>query len=250
MTRNFFNALLPCAIALLLVACGNSGAPDSTTGTSTSPASSAAAAKLAKFQGENICDLVAPAVIEELFSPQAPVEKEAKTNNRRVSCEYSWERPDAEERREAMMDAMMKSMQAGSGVKFNARQFLTDFSFSVDIKEAKATPATFVPRTLTEQEIQDMAEKAARRAEEKLTDTQKQVLGEGGTKSMTESMLRSANKRTRIEGVGDAAYWAPIAGGSLNILVGNRELSISPQIADDESGNIEAAKKIFAAITR
>jgi len=39
-------------------------------------------------------------------------------------------------------------------------------------------------------------------------------------------------------------------GGSLNVLDGNVHVSITPMLADDEQGNIEAAKKVFTLLKR
>ena len=67
---------------------------------------------------------------------------------------------------------------------------------------------------------------------------------------MAGNLMRRANERVVIDGVGEAAYWLPMMGGTLNVLEGGYQLSISPIIADDEAGNIEAARKIAAGILR
>ena len=156
----------------------------------------------------------------------------------------SWPRPDAQERKQAMVQQMMQNVQRKTGekIKLNARAMTSNFTVSVDLKESKATAANFVPRKLSEEELQKKIAQANEETNKRLTDEQKKSLGEHGMGDMVGGLIRKSNERVEVDGVGEAPYWLQTMGGSLSVLAGGYQPTISPMLADDEAGNVEAAR--------
>ena len=256
--------LVFCIAPLLLVgACSESTAPDNEAASGTrqdneqvstesSKKAAASDSALSAYVGEGICDILPATAIESIFGTAAELTTESKNSRSSSKCEYSWPRPDAEERKQAMVQQMMQNMQRKEGekIKLDVRKMSTDFSIGVDLKETRSSAATFVPVKLSEEELQKKIAQASEAANKRLTDEQKKVLGKDGAEGMVGGMMRKANERVVVEGVGDAAYWLPMMGGSLSVLAGGYQLTITPMVADDDAGNIEAARKIVAAILR
>ncbi|MGA8278237.1 MAG: hypothetical protein WB784_08590 [Rhodanobacteraceae bacterium] len=246
-----------CLVTLFLTACsGASPDSDSAASVGGSPTAlpqraGANTGQLASFAGEDICKILLPADIQRLFAPQAEVKTTPRISKRRAACSYVWPRPDAEERRKAMMAEMVRQMHpGGDATKLASRAFSTNYSISVSLRETRAGPGNFVPKKLSDTEIEARVQRVRKRAEKKLTDTQKQVVGAHGVERMAGDMLRAANERKVVEGVGDAAYWSSVGSGSLRVLVGHQELVIGVNVADDEAGNLQAAKNIYHAVMR
>lgn len=248
---------------LLITACSESTAPNNETANSaqqdgaqiSSEASKKVAARgsaLNAYVGEGICDILPTTAIKSIFGTAAELTTKSKNSRSSSKCEYSWPRPDAEERKQAMVQQMMQNVQGmeGEKIKLDMRKLTTKFSIGVDLKKTESSAAAFVPTKLSEEELQKKIAQASEAANKRLTDEQKEVLGSGGAEGMVGGMIRKANERVVIEGVGEAAYWLPMMGGSLSVLAGGYQLTITPMVADDDAGNIEAARKIVAAILR
>lgn len=261
--RQTLYCLVLCSASLLLIAaCSKSEAPNNATSTERvsaqasgeipkqSDASSRSA--LSVYVGEKICDILPTSELKAQFGATEELTTESQISKYSSKCEYSWPRPDAEERKQAMIKQMIQNVQrkAGEKINLNARAMTSDFTVSVDLKETKATAANFVPRKLSEEELQKKIAQANEEANKRLTDEQKKALGGDGVGGMIGGLMRKSNERLEIDGVGDAAYWLPMMGGSLSVLAAGYELTISPMLADDEAGNIEAARKVAAAILR
>ncbi|MCB1560393.1 MAG: hypothetical protein KDI75_04790 [Xanthomonadales bacterium] len=260
-----FALFLACSGAILLAACGGSGNGDGTSSAPTAPASQQEAStastpakqradtgNLASFMGDNICDVLPVTALQQAFDAPADLKVQPSSFRKNFSCNYSWPRPDAEERQQAMMDEMMKNARrkAGEKVKLDLRKMSTDFSVSIMLQKSRATAANFIPPKLTEKQLQERIKVAAEAANKRLTDEQRKAIGKDGAEGIAGGMIRKTNERVEIEGLGDAAYWIPLMGGSLNVLDGTVHVSITPIMADDEQANIEAAKKIFTLLKR
>ena len=257
---------LACSTTLLLGACGGNDTAGNDAGKSATPAEAPAVATepaapvapaasggdLASFIGDNICDALPVSALQEAFGAPADVQVQPSHTGRTDSCNYSWPRPDAEERKQAMLQEMMKNATRppGERIKLDLHKLSTDYNVSVMLRETKATASSFVPPKLTEEQLQERIKAATEAANKRLTDKQRELVGKDGTESIAGGMIRKTNERTEIDGVGSATYWIPIMGGSLNVLDGNVHVSITPMLADDEQGNIEAAKKVFTLLKR
>ncbi|MEZ5465465.1 MAG: hypothetical protein R3F22_09650 [Lysobacteraceae bacterium] len=252
--------LLACSSAVLLAACGGSESSGSTSASADAPAAGNAASasapatsgKLAGYMGENICDVLPVSALQDAFGAPAEVQVRPSTFRNNFSCDYSWPRPDAEERQKAMMDEMMKNAMRppGEKVKLDLRKLSTDFNVSIMLQKSRATAANFVPPKLTEEQLQERIKAATDAANKRLTDEQRKVIGEDGAEGIAGGMIRKTNERVEIDGVGDAAYWLPLMGGSLNVLDGDVHVSVTPVLADDDEGSIAAAKKVFGLLKR
>ena len=261
--HSIYRLVLCISPMLLAAACSESTAPNNEAANGTqqdsaqisreaSKTSTASDSVLGAYVGEGICDILPTTAIESIFGTAPELTTESKNRRTSSKCEYSWPRPDAEERKQAMVQQMMKNMQRKEGEKIDldVRKMTTSFSIGVDLKKTTSSAATFVPAKLSEEELQKKIAQASEAANKRLTDDQKKVLGKDGAEGMVGSMMRKANERVVVEGVGDAAYWLPMMGGSLSVLAGGYQLTITPLVADDDAGNIEAARKIVAAILR
>ncbi len=243
--------LIGLSTATLLAGCGGQSADTSAATNSASPSTSATSSSLGAFAGQEICGILSTDILADLFSPQAAVETNSRVGKGSASCTWSWARPDAEERRQAMVQAMMKSVQSGSREsRPSMSAFALNYEIRVALQDTKATSKNFVPRKLSESELQAQIAEADKRTQERLTDKQKQLVEKSGIGAMTDRLLRKANQREVVDGAGEAAYWTPVGNGSLHVLTGNKAVIISPAIADDKEGNLDIAKKIYAAITQ
>ena len=255
--------LVLCSASLLLVAaCSESKAPNdkasaertNTEASGETPKQSNATSRsaLSAYVGEKICDILPTSELKAQFGAPDSLTTESKISRNSSKCNYSWPHPDAEKRKQAMLEQMMQNVQrkAGEKIKLNLRAMASDLSVDVDLKETKSTAANFVPRKLSEEELQKKIAQANEEANKRLTDEQKKALGGDGVGGMIGGLMRKSNERVEINGVGEAAYWLPMMGGSLSVLAAGYELTISPMLADDEAGNIEAARKVAAAILR
>lgn len=255
-----YRLTLISATLLLLAACG-----DTTTATSdgtdrAKPTSAVAADKttraatgnsssLRAYLGDDICDILPASAMKSLFDAPDTVKKEAKAGKSSAKCTYSWPRPDAEERQQAMVQQMIGNAQ-GKKANLDVRKVTSNFSISVSLAKTKTSAANFVPRKLTEEQMQKKIDEAVEATNKRLTEKQREALGSNGAEKMVSGLIRKSNQRVEVDGVGEAAYWLPMMGGSLSVLANGYKLTISPIMADDEAGNIEAARKIALAILR
>ena len=254
--------LVLLASTALLGACGGTDAPASAEATrsadaSTAPATVAAAAQdgaLAAFIGDRRCEVLSPAVLQSMFGAPADIQIEPGRGRIVSSCTYSWARPDADARRDAAMadiaataprdagKATMKAITAGANDRFR---------ITVSLQTTQAKPEWFVPAKLSADALEQRVAEANRAADARLSDTQRETLAKAGIRNtMAGDMVRQANERVEVPGVGDAAYWVPVMGGALNVLAGDVQVSISLNLADDQAGNIDAAQRVFAALGR
>ncbi|MCB1554296.1 MAG: hypothetical protein KDJ14_10875 [Xanthomonadales bacterium] len=256
---------LVSACVFALAACGSSsnqsGAGDSASAAASNdvaaaPSADAASAAtggggaLRSFAGDNVCDILAVSVLQSEFGAPAEVTVQPNPSKREWRCSYSWPRPDAEARQQAAIEQMLKqaTLPPDQRGKLDMRAMATDFSVSVALTESKSTPENFVPAKLDDEQLEARIKVATEAANKRLTDEQKKALGEGGTESVTARMIRAANARVELEGVGDAAYWMPAMGGSLLVLDGDLQVTISPLLGDDDASNMDGAKRVFAAL--
>ena len=268
--RHTIYRLVLCSAPLLLaIACSDPATPNSaesattatnpatsdekpSDSTATAPVKSASASGFGSYIGDNICDILPVSVLQQEFAAPADLTGKPFNSRRQSSCSFSWPRPDAEERKQAMMKQMMQNMQKKQGEqpKLDIRSLSPDYTVSISLMETKATAATFVPVKLDEAELQKRIDQATDAANKRLTDAQKKAVGKDGVGNMAASMIRKTNERVVIDGVGDAAYWLPIMGGSLSVLAGGYQITVTPNLADDDQENIEAARKVAAAVLR
>jgi hypothetical protein len=232
----------------LLAACGSDNSDSKTTSSSKSSESpnitnSVSSSKLTKFMSEDkICGILAIEDIQKLFNTSTLIETSASSFRSNSSCSYSWERSDKAERQKKFMeDARNAAM--GTGKRLSMREKVMDYSFTITLSESKQKKEHFVPRKLTEEQLQVQIDTARKAAEKRLTKKQKEIAGDAAT-SMIEGMLRKSNQNQEVNGVGDAAYWSVIGQGNLNVLIGNVKIVIAPMIADTEEADIEIAKKV------
>lgn len=252
--------LVLCSAPLLVaVACGDAVTPTDSDSDAKEPAAAvqaaaktAAGSGLGRFTADNICDILPVSVLQEKFG--APADLTGKPYNRRglTSCSFSWPRPDAKEREQALTAKLMENMQkkAGERSKMDMRALSSDYTLGITLKETKVTPANFVPAKLSEEQLQKRIDQTTQASNKRLTEEQKSVLGKNGVSGVAGKMIRMSNERVVVEGIGDAAYWMPIAGGSLSILADGYQFTISPNLADDDADNIEAAREVAKAILR
>lgn len=233
------------SLLLMLAACGGD-ASDSASQTAGNAIGSKSSDLNAYLSEEKVCDVLTSDQLQALFN--APVEIKTSVSSFRdsFSCTYTWPHPDAEEREQNMVKAMMAAM-SGDGPKVSMRDRMLEYQVTIGVKKSQRSAANFVPKKLTEEQINQQIEAAQKRANERLTDEQKQVAGNAAN-SMVESMLRKANQNEEVTGVGDAAFWSPLGTGSLEILDGDVRLTVSPVIAATKEEDIVTAKRIAAAL--
>ena len=243
----------------LLGACGGGSDPaaDAPAGAaaptaSTATDSAAAAPKAGRLQaylGENVCEVLSPAQLQQAFGAPAEVTVQPSPSRHDTSCSYSWPRPDADARQQAMLQAMMQnaSRAPGEKVQLDMRKLAGEYSVSVGLKQTEATADRFVPPKLSEAELEERIRLATEAANKRLTDEQRKLVGDSAG-DMASSMIRKTNDRVVIEGIGDAAYWLPIMGGTLNVLEGDVQITITPMLAEDMDGDIEAAKRVYSLL--
>ena len=130
----------------------------------------------------------------------------------------------------------------------NSAAYSLKYRINVSVRNTQASPNSFVPAKLTEDQLQARINAADKMVQKRLTDKQKMAVHKTGMENLAGKMLRAANEREVVNGIGDAAYWSPLGNGSLHVLAGRTALTISPSIADDQAGNLEVAKKVFTII--
>lgn len=182
------------------------------------------------------CEVLTMEMVKAVFNPTAEVSKSDV-----YGCNYEWDRPNRAEIDEQMRKAPLKEM-----MKFKP-------TFTVDLIISKAngaTPERFMPKKISKAQQEEIAEKANEKANEQLTDEQKEVVGEDMAKDFTKSLIDKINNAeyVKVEGVGDAAYWNPIGGGSLMVLAGGKILTLGVFVDEDLDKNIEKAKELAQKI--
>lgn len=207
--------------------------------------------QLTKFMvQETVCDVISTAAIQKLFNSSNEIKVSpsghASKRSTSVTCNYSWDSADIEQRKEKMSTYMINKAQ-GKTEKIPMREIMLKHNFSVRLEEYNRKPEYFMPAKLTEEQLQKQISDAKKRAEERLTEKQKKIAGKAAN-SMVENLLRQNNENIKIDGVGDLAYWTTIGGGSLNVLSGNIKLSISPMIADTIEADRQNANTIAKSI--
>jgi hypothetical protein len=234
------------SLLALLCACGGESTPPA----GATNENAATASKNSKLSGllseDQICQILSSDTISALAEGATQIKQAPSSYRDTFTCTYTWPRPDAEERQEAFLAATMASMR-GEGKPPSIRERMTDYQITVTAKMSKRSANTFVPPVLSEEQIQAQIDAAKKRAAEKLTDEQKAVAGDAAN-DMVERLLRKNNENQAVDGIGDAAYWSNLATGSLQVLDGNVELSVSPLLSDTKEADLENAKKIATAI--
>ncbi len=195
---------------------------------------------------EKVCGVLDSAAIQSMFNTTAEIKTSVMSFGNSYSCDYSWDRTDREERESNVIKHAMLVAQ-GKAERLTMRQKISEHQFNVSLSEYKGKAEYFVPRKLSDEELQAQIDRAKKAASDRLTDDQKAVAGDAAS-SMVESMLKKNNQNTTVDGVGDAAFWSKIGMGGLNVLDGTVKISISPMIGDTVAEDLENAKKIAALI--
>jgi len=201
--------------------------------------------KLTKFmQEDSVCNALSIETIKKIFNVNAEIKIQPSTSrySTGVTCNYSWDRPDAEERKQKLLMSITEQMQKNAR-KIPMREKVLESNISIKIEEFKGNPNHFMPAKLTEEQLQKQIADAQKRANDRLTDSQKKLAGDAAN-SMMEKMLRQNNNNEQVAGVGDKAYWSSVGGGGLNVLSGNAKLFISLMVADTDEEDKENTKMI------
>ena len=247
------------SLLLILVSCENSSdqasipnlAPktqSSEVSEMTTEIQSKSNSKIGSFmQAGKICEILSANEVKTTFNIQSELRAE-ESNYGTLTCSYSWEPEDIEERRTQFL-SNMQNAASGTAGKTSMREKLLDVNFTVALSEYSGTAKTFVPVKLSEEQLQQQIERAKEQAAKRLTDKQKEILGDSGA-NMMESMLRKNNNNLAVEGIGDAAYWSHVGQGSLHVLSGNINMIISPMIARTMEEDIDNAKSIAQLILK
>ncbi len=196
--------------------------------------------KLSKHMSiDGVCQLMSVEEVKNMFSITAEVKATPSEYRGEVSCQYNWDREDAIDRMKVLT----------SGQKLPRRQTAPNGELRIALSESKRSKDNFVPATLSEEQLNARIEAAQKAANDRLTDEQKAVAGDMAG-DMVASMLRKNNQNQEIEGLADAAYWSKVGMGGLFVLDGNIQVYVSPMIADDESTDIDNAKKVVEVILK
>lgn len=231
-------------IALLSACGGESTAPQNQN--EPKPVSSSHS-KLGRFLSEpQICEILSMDALATFATSQPEINQEASAYRDTYTCTYSWPRPDAEERQKKMFEATMASMR-GEGEMPSMRERMTDYQITISAKKSQRQASTFVPPVLSEAQMQAQIAAAKERTAKQLTEEQKALAGDAAD-DMVERLIRKNNENQPVAGVGDAAYWSNLSVGSLQVLAGDIEISISPMLADTKQADIENAKRIATAL--
>ena len=226
----------------LLAACGagDNGEKDSVKASKPNKSSTLAKVSTSNFDKylseDKICSLFALEDVKTMFNAVSGIKTTPSSFMKTNSCDYSWDRADMEEREQNFLNAR-------SDKAITMRQKVMSHSFNVALSETKQSKESFVPRKLSDEQLQAQIESAKKAAADRLTDEQKEIAGDAAT-SMIEGMLRKNNQNQKVDGVGDAAFWSNVGHGSLNVLSGNVKLVISVMISDTVEEDIENAKII------
>ncbi|WP_291727813.1 hypothetical protein [Bernardetia sp.] len=241
--KRITTTLLIACVSLFVFACGGKKAETtSTTDTENSSAEEQAQTMVEKTLKEagayeflttdKPCEVLTMAMVKEVFSPTVEVQQSDV-----YGCNYEWDRPNAAEIQEQMRKASLKDM-----MKFKPT-FTVNFTIS---KANGVTPERFMPKKISKAQQEEIAKKA----NEKLTDEQKEAVGEDLAEDFTKSLIDKVNNAefTPVEGVGDAAYWNPIGGGSLMVLAGDKILTLGVFVDEDLDKNIAKSKELAQKI--
>lgn len=247
--------LMAMVCVVTLAACGDKQTEETTNTTNSGSKSDKVSrsdaavkpSKLREFMAEgNVCGMLAIQEIQILFNTEQPIESRPSSFRDNYSCTYSWEPVDKEERQKRFMQTMMAAAK-GEAKKLSLRERALEHQITVSLKASQSGPDRFVPRKLSDTEIEAQIKSAKERAAKRLTEEQKEVAGDAANK-MVESMLRKANQNTTIDGVGDAAYWSNFGPGSLEVLDGDIHITVSPMVAATKEADIENAKLVVAEL--
>ena len=227
---------------LVLSACGGESNDSAQGGNSANSAKSADSALNAYLASDKVCDILSAARLQSISGGASEINKRDASYRENFACTYSWPRPDAAEREKNMVQATIASM-TGNGPKMTLRDRMTDFEVTIAIQKSERSANSFVPRKLTEAQMEEQLAAAKKRTEETLTDQQKKLAGDAAN-SMVERLLRKNNENEVVAGIGDAAFWSSLGMGSLQVLDGNVQLTISPIMADTKQADMEKAKQV------
>lgn len=235
-------------LTLLLSACGGEPNEQTSNDKASSKASSAGkSSSLSAYLSEqSICDVMAPAELQKIFATDQSIETRASSFRENFSCAYSWDRLDRAEREQAMLSNIMASVK-GDGAKLSMRERALSHEVTIGLTKSRATAENFVPRKLTQEELDAQVKRAQERAAERLTDEQKAIAGDAANDMMAR-LLEKNNQNEAVSGVGDAAFWSNAFTGSLEVLDGDVKISITPLVADSKAEDLENAKQIAALI--
>jgi hypothetical protein len=231
-------------LALFLTACGGDSSEGSTDSMTKAKVSDSL---LSKFMDKSsVCNLISAENVQKNFNSTGvitlkPIEYKSKRSNS-VTCNYSWDRADANVRKEKFLSYTLDQMQ-GKVEKTPMRQRILDHNFSIRLETFKGEPENFMPAKLSEEALERRIAQAQNTAAKRLSDKQKKIAGKAAN-TMMERILRQNNENIKVDGVGDSAYWTAVGGGSLIILSGNVKVSISLMIGDTIKQDIENAKLI------
>ena len=242
--------LLAPAVVIGLAACGGEQANESGAAPSPSTNSSSSVAhtdsQLTQYLSDaTICGVLSTDKIKSEFGVTAAIETRPSSYGNRFTCSYSWDRPDAEEREKKMIGSIMAAAQGGA--KLSMREKTPSGEIAITLGTSTRKAAHFVPRKLTDEQLQAQIDAAQKATDEKLTNEQKAAAGDMA-KSFTEKLLKKNNQNEEIKGVGDAAFWSKMGFGSLNVHFQGVEIYIAPMIADTEEEDVENAKRVFSML--
>lgn len=240
--------ILILLLALFLGACGGDDSSEGSYASSdTKTSAKVNNSVLNKFMDKSsICDIISVEDVQKSFNSTEVITLEPVGYNSKrsssVTCNYSWDRADAEARKEKFSSYIIDQMQ-GKIEKIPMRERTLDHNFSLRLEAYKGQPENFMPAKLSEEELERQISQAQKMAAKRLTDKQKKIAGSAAN-SMMERLLRQNNENIKVDGVGESAYWTAVGGGSLVVLSGNIKVSISPMIGDSIMEDIENAKLI------
>lgn len=244
MIKRFISA----AMLVALSGCGGDSGNNSNGNDSTSSAIKSNSKLSTYLADASVCNVLSSESLKSLSGGAAEVQQRASSYRENFSCTYSWPRADAAEREESMVAAMMASM-TGQGPKMTMRDKMTDYQVIVAIQKSSQSADSFVPHTLTEEQITEQVAAAKKRTAERLTEQQKELAGDAAN-DMVERLLRKNNQNLIVDGVGDAAFWSDLATGTLQVLDGNIKIAISPMMADTKEADLENAKRVATEILK
>jgi hypothetical protein len=238
--------ILCVALLLVLSACGNESTKQAHNDGTNAVGKNSSSIFNSYLSANKICDVLTAQVLQNLAGGAQEIEKAASNFRDNFSCTYSWPRSDAKEREANMLQATMASM-SGKGPKLSMRDRMTEYQVVVAVQKSSRSADSFVPRKLSEEQINARVKEAKQRTAERLTDDQKEVAGDAAN-SMFEKLLRKNNENQEVPGLADAAYWSDLGTGSLQVLDSDVQISISPMLADTKVEDMENAKKIASLL--
>ncbi|MFW6049762.1 MAG: hypothetical protein ACODAU_01235 [Myxococcota bacterium] len=183
---------------------------------------------------------------ETLVRETLDVPEEAKLDQRRFDirhpmCSYGWEKPDAdelraevEEKQQERKREMMKRMQEGKGI-----QGLLDMATDMPSLESKVslTLAAFDPKD----------EASAEKRFEGIVRTMNRGVKQKVEAAGSEQEVELKTTTEPVDGVGDQAAWGERL-SQLSVRSGTRIFHVSAEVGATPEENLEAAKKLAAAV--